>query len=243
MTFRRERILKLLEVYPGLTDREITDQLEGHSEKQQPVNSLCRKLESQGILHRRKRPDNLIGNYLVQSIGHKNDVEVKTKSITNNNEIVVGPGYDKENFVIAAPNNMNTKKGRDFQKFAAEVLGDHFRVRFNIEHVVPIGNPPKNHKFDLVSEDQQYIGESKNYSWTETGNVPSAKMGFINEAVFYLQHLPKEKKRFIVLRRDVHNKHGESIAEYYFRTNKHLLNGVFIIEIDVLTRDIKIIEV
>ena len=236
MAFRRERILELLEVIPGLTDREITDQLEGHSAKQQPINKLCRKLESQGILHRRKRPDNLIGNYLVQSMGNKNEVEVKAK-------INVGSDYVKVNLDMPSPNSMNTKKGRDFQKLAAEVLSNHFQVKFSIEHVVPIGNPPKNHKFDLVSEDQYYIGESKNYSWTGTGNIPSAKMGFINEAVFYLQHLPKDKKRFIVLRRDVCEKHGESIAEYYFRTNKHLLNGVFIIEIDALTRDIKIIEV
>lgn len=143
---------------------------------------------------------------------------------------------------MPAPYSLNTEKGRDFQKLAVVMLGDQFRVRFNIEQPIPIGNPPKNHKFDLVSEDQQYIGESKNYSWTEGGNVPSAKLGFINEAVFYLQHVNKDKKRFIVMRRDVDDKHSESLAEYYFRTYKHLLNGVFIIEIDVLTKSMKIFK-
>jgi hypothetical protein len=145
--------------------------------------------------------------------------------------------------IMPTPNCMNTGKGRDFQIIAAKLLSDHFQVKFDIEQPMPIGNPPKNHKFDLVSVDLRFIGESKNYSWTEGGNVPSAKMGFINEAVFYLQHLPKDKKRFVVLRRDVDKKHTESIAEYYFRTNKHLLNGVFIIEIDILTCSIKIFEV
>jgi hypothetical protein len=144
---------------------------------------------------------------------------------------------------MPAPNNMNTGKGRDFQKIAAELLGVYFHVKFDVEHTMPIGTPPKNHRFDLVSEDQQYIGESKNYSWTVGGNVPSAKMGFINEAAFYLQQLPKEKKRFVVLRRDVDKKHTESLAEYYFRTNKHLLNGVLIIEIDVITNEINVLKV
>lgn len=133
------------------------------------------------------------------------------------------------------PNSMNTGKGREFQRKAVEILSRHFGITFQMEYPVPIGNPPKEHKFDLVSVDLQYVGESKNYSWTETGNVPSAKLGFINEAVFYLQHLPTEKKRFVVLRKDVHARHRESIAEYYYRTNKHLLNGIFIIEIDLVT--------
>ena len=139
------------------------------------------------------------------------------------------------------PNSKNTGKGKSFQTIAAEVLGQHFRVGFQTEHPIPVGNPPKNHKFDLVSDDSNYIGECKNYSWTEGGNVPSAKMGFINEAVFYLQHILSDKFRFVVLRRDVGNNRIESLADYYYRTNNHLLNGVFVIEIDVLTKSVRIL--
>lgn len=144
---------------------------------------------------------------------------------------------------MPAPNSLNTGKGRDFQKMAVKVLSHYFKVGFRIEHPIPIGNPPKEHKFDLVSDDLQYVGESKNYSWTEGGNVPSAKMGFINEAVFYLQHLPSDKKRFVVMRRDVDEKHTESLADYYYRTNRHLLNGVFIVEIDVTTKTVRTLGV
>ena len=142
---------------------------------------------------------------------------------------------------MPASNSLNTGKGRDFQILAVEVLSQYFNVGFRIEHPIPIGNPPKDHKFDLVSDDLQYIGESKNYSWTEGGNIPSAKMGFINEAVFYLQHLPSDKKRFVVMRRDVNEKHKETLADYYYRTNRHLLNGVFIIEIDTTTNAVRTI--
>lgn len=139
------------------------------------------------------------------------------------------------------PNCMNTGKGKDFQTIAAEVLSCFFQVGFHTEHPIPIGNPPKNHKFDLVSDDNQYVGECKNYSWTEGGNVPSAKIGFINEAVFYLQHLPSDKKRFVVMRRDVGKKHRETLADYYYRTNKHLLNGVIVVESDLTTKSIRLL--
>lgn len=138
-------------------------------------------------------------------------------------------------------NSMNTGKGKDFQIKAAKVLGHYFRVEFQTEQPIPIGNPPKNHKFDLVSENGKYIGECKNYSWTEGGNVPSAKMGFINEAVFYLQHISSDKYRFVVLRRDVDNNRGETLADYYFRTKKHLLNGILVLEIDVLAESVRIL--
>jgi hypothetical protein len=133
------------------------------------------------------------------------------------------------------PNSRNTAKGREFQRTAAQVLGRHFNINFQVDYPIPIGNPAKDHKFDMVSEDRKYIGESKNYSWTETGNVPSAKMGFINEAVFYLQHLPSDRRRFIVMRKDIRQTTNESLAEYYFRTYRHLLNGVSIVEIDIAT--------
>jgi len=67
MATRRERILRLLEHTDGLTDREITDQLEGHSAPQQPINILCRNMADKKILIRKKRRDGLIGNYLVKN--------------------------------------------------------------------------------------------------------------------------------------------------------------------------------
>jgi hypothetical protein len=59
-----EQIIKLLEHNPGLTDREITDSLCGHSDNQQPINQKCHDLQGRDILVRRRRSDGLIGNYL-----------------------------------------------------------------------------------------------------------------------------------------------------------------------------------
>jgi hypothetical protein len=139
-------------------------------------------------------------------------------------------------------NIQKSGKGYDFQFKAAEILGGYYDVVFR-EYAIPIGNPPKMHKFDLVSDDKHYIGECKNYVWTAGGNVPSAKICHINEAVFYLQHLPSDTIRFVVMRRAIDKFHLESLAEYYYRMNKHLLKGVIIIEIDETTENVIIVGV
>ncbi|MBR3621310.1 MAG: hypothetical protein IKN56_07345, partial [Clostridia bacterium] len=70
-----------------------------------------------------------------------------------------------------------------------------------MEKKIAIGYYPeelKEHKFDLVSADGSIAVECKRYTWTETGNVPSAKMGFCNEAAFYLSFLPDNVDKYIV---------------------------------------------
>lgn len=136
-------------------------------------------------------------------------------------------------------NRLNTGKGRDFQRRAAQALERYFKVPFLVEQVFAIGNPPKEHKFDLVSEDRRYVGEAKNYSWTESGNMPSAKMGFVNEAVFYLSFLPEATSKFVIMRKDAHPSRGETLAEYYHRTYRHLLGHVMILELDVNSGDVR----
>jgi len=59
-----ELIVALLKQNPGLSDRQITDNLLGVDKPQQPVNIACRNLEKKGILTRRKVDGNPIGNYL-----------------------------------------------------------------------------------------------------------------------------------------------------------------------------------
>jgi hypothetical protein len=64
-------------------------------------------------------------------------------------------------------------------------------------------------------------------------------MGFINQAVFYLQFLSNNMNRFVVMRRDVHPRRGESLADYYFRTYRHLLNDIYILEIDLTSYTVR----
>ncbi len=58
-----EQILEAVAKWPGMTDREMTNQLRGRSAQQQPVNQAARALDAKGQLLRKKRDDGLIGNY------------------------------------------------------------------------------------------------------------------------------------------------------------------------------------
>jgi hypothetical protein len=108
---------------------------------------------------------------------------------------------------------------------------------FDVDIAIPIGEPAKEHKFDCVSEDKQYVAECKCYAWTETGNfTPGAKIKAINEAVFYMHYLSAETAKIILLKKATPDKKNETLAEYYVRTHKHLLKGIEVLEIDTDNR-------
>ena len=60
----KDRILDLLKTRPGLTDREITDILQGPHAGQQAVNQATRQLATSGRIVRQRRRDGLFRNYL-----------------------------------------------------------------------------------------------------------------------------------------------------------------------------------
>jgi len=59
-----EKIIAAIEKTPGLTDRELTDELKGRSAHQQHANLEARRLAEKGVLKRTPRHDGKIGNYL-----------------------------------------------------------------------------------------------------------------------------------------------------------------------------------
>lgn len=129
-------------------------------------------------------------------------------------------------------NNQNPKTGKDFELAVIAWFEKQYDKRFENNKPFGIGNPPKPHRFDVVSSDNSIVAECKCYSWTETGNVPSAKMGFVNEAVFYLSFI-NAASTFIVMKKSVHTRRTETLADYYFRTNRHLLGQTRVLEYDV----------
>ena len=129
-------------------------------------------------------------------------------------------------------NSENPKVGKEFEKFACKTLEKYFGCPFEIGVKLPIGNPPKLHEFDCASDDRRIVAECKCYTWTDTGNVPSAKLMGMNEAVFYMSYLPSDTKKVLVLKKAVHARKNETLAEYYYRINNHLLEQITLIEID-----------
>ena len=84
--------------------------------------------------------------------------------------------------------NKNTENpliGKAFQKKVQKILVERYNMDFEWEPAIPIGTPPKNHRFDLSNKDRTIVVECKCYTWTDAGNIPSAKLTGLNEAVFY----------------------------------------------------------
>ena len=76
---------------------------------------------------------------------------------------------------MANLNSENPHVGRKFQEFVQTILKEKYNTYFEQEAAIPIGRPPKEHKFDLANADRSIVAECKCYTWTDSGNVPSAK--------------------------------------------------------------------
>ena len=138
-------------------------------------------------------------------------------------------------------NSENPKVGKVFQISVKDWFERYLCRHFDMEKKIPIGSPAKLHSFDIADELGQIVVECKCYTWTETGNVPSAKMGFVNEAAFYLSFLDSSIDRSIVMAKSTHPKRTETLAEYYFRTNRHLLGDIKILEYDAKNDSMRLI--
>ncbi len=125
----------------------------------------------------------------------------------------------------------NTQRGKDFQVLAHRAISRYLRIEFDMEVLLPIGNPPKLHPFDLASRDRRYVGEAKAFTWTIAGNVPSAKITTLKEAALYLQALPPGTKGFIIVKESHHPRNSESLANYFVRLHAHLLGSTAILEL------------
>lgn len=134
-------------------------------------------------------------------------------------------------------NSENPRIGKDFQISVKNWFEKQFDTSFEMERKILIGCPAKLHSFDISDTNENIVVECKCYTWTETGNVPSAKIGAVNEAAFYLSFLPQNTDKYIVMLRAEHAKRNETLAEYYFRTNRHLLGNIKILEYNIHTEE------
>ena len=138
-------------------------------------------------------------------------------------------------------NSENTKIGKEFQEKTINILENYYDIALDSNVKIPIGNPAKDRKFDGVTKDKKYVITCKCFTWTETGNVPSAKLAAINEIVFYMSYLPSNTKKIIALSKSYNIKKNETLAEYYYRTNKHLINDIELVEIDTSSNKVNVI--
>ena len=117
----------------------------------------------------------------------------------------------------------NTQVGKDFET-AAQTFFAAKGITLIRDVSLPIGiNGKKPHRFDLGDPDKKVIVECKSHTWTEGGNVPSAKMTTWNQAMYFFHAAPSGYRKIFFALRDNSTKRGETLAEYYLRTYPHLI--------------------
>ena len=87
------------------------------------------------------------------------------------------------------------KEAKIFEGETREYLSSKFKTNFEEREII-VGKTKK--KFDLVSEDSQWVGDVKYYKNIQT---PSAKFSTISEYVWLLEKV-KAKNKFIVFGKD-----------------------------------------
>jgi len=133
----------------------------------------------------------------------------------------------------------NSQIGKEFEEKALE----YFRkkgIELEKQYKIEIGlDSKKIHKFDLGNNDT--IVECKAMRWTETENVPSAKMGSWNEAMYYFSLSPKEYKKIFFVESHYSQKHRKNLLEYYIYNYYHLIpNDVVLYDYDTDSNSCKI---
>ena len=137
--------------------------------------------------------------------------------------------------------NSNKKKGDGFRDLSIPILEKELNTILKPEVKISIGEPKIEHAFDLANENKSIVIECKNYTWTKAGNVPSSKVSTLNEAVLYFSFLDANVRKILCLKKSVHPKRQETLAEYYVRTYGHLLRDITVYEIDENTQEIKML--
>ena len=117
----------------------------------------------------------------------------------------------------------NTHVGSEFEKLACAFFKTRgLLLEKNIS--VDIGiNGKKAHSFDLGNREKKILVECKSHTWTEGGNVPSAKITTWDQAMYYFHATPPGYQKIFFVLRSFSPKRNETLAEYYLRTKSHLI--------------------
>ena len=129
----------------------------------------------------------------------------------------------------------NAHVGRGFEAVALDVFAaKEIHLESNLKLPVGVAENKKLHAFDLGCEQQKIIVECKCHKWTAPNdNVPSAKLTVWNEAMYYFLVAPQGYRKILFVLRDLSERRGETLAEYYVRTYGHLIpEDVEIWEVD-----------
>jgi hypothetical protein len=132
----------------------------------------------------------------------------------------------------------NAHAGREFEDQACVFFAktEGLNLQRNLSVPLGIGSLKKAHAFDLGSQAPPVIVECKSHNWTETGNMPSAKVTVWNEAMYFFHLAPPHFRKVLFVLWASHATKKETLAQYYLRLYSHLIpQGVSVIEYNPTT--------
>ena len=179
---KRDDIIETLSRQQGLSDIELTKIIMGIGAKQQPINTICRSLEKQGIIKRTSKSDGIIKNYLVAE-GNFPEPSETTTSILSGDISEKDPRNNAEEVNNMVSRNIDLK-----------ALIDHFFVKVRINNI-EIYN-----EFSLQHELGAYLSNM----------LPSYKVQFERNVSYFFnqKHTVKKEIDIVVISKDGKEKYA-----------------------------------
>ena len=129
----------------------------------------------------------------------------------------------------AGDGGSNTGKGNQFQLKCKAAFQNLLGRPMEEEVSMPaLGGKP--HKFDLATHERDVVVECKAFTWTSGGNVPSAKITTLREAVQYLRSIPATSVPYLVISKASLREKTETLGQYFVRLNEDMLGNVNVLE-------------
>jgi len=124
----------------------------------------------------------------------------------------------------------HVEKGKRFQEKCKQLFDSKLGKSLENEVRITVSDG-RSHVFDLATAERDIVAECKAYTWTKSGNQPSAKITHLREAVDLLNHLPESAKAYLLIKKDSHPVRKETLASYFVRLNMPLLRRVNVLEV------------
>lgn len=137
----------------------------------------------------------------------------------------------------------NTQAGKDFERKTKALFSKQGLI-LKEDLSIQIGiNGKKAHSFDLGNHDKKFLVECKSHTWTEVGNIPSAKITTWDQAMYFFYAAPSGYRKVFFVLKDWSPKKQGRLASYYVQTKEHLIpKDVEVWEFDDLDNNAKRIK-
>lgn len=144
-----EQLIHFISHHPGISDRELTDFIQGKGKHPSRVNQEARLLEGRGVVVRSRRPDGVIGNYLqgTESVPLHRDTKsqvVRTESGLSEDELkevlhrwLTQNGWQSQ-VAWAKARGVDIRATREGQQWLIEVKGLGSRQAMRVNYFIAI---------------------------------------------------------------------------------------------------------